>query len=95
MCEYAFALAKRYDRDVDCHCDETDDPQSRFTEVMAAQTLTQGWHGRATVSHCTASHSWDNAFAFKVTQLLARGRMNVICQSVRQQYFAGALRYIS
>jgi cytosine deaminase len=77
--EYAFALAKRYDRDVDCHCDETDDPQSRFTEVMAAQTLTQGWHGRATVSHCTASHSWDNAFAFKVTQLLARGRMNVIC----------------
>src|SRR5262249_34771534 len=23
--------------------------------------------------------SWDNAFAFKVTQLLARGRMNLIC----------------
>ncbi len=77
--EYAFALAKKYNRDVDCHCDETDDPQSRFTEVMAAQTLTQGWQGRATVSHCTASHSWDNAFAFKVTQLLARGRMNVVC----------------
>jgi cytosine/creatinine deaminase len=77
--EYAFELACRYDRDVDCHCDETDDPQSRFTEVMAAQTLARGWQGRVTVSHCTASHSWDNAFAFKVTQLLARGRVNVIC----------------
>src|SRR6266705_1038952 len=26
---YAFALAKEFDRDIDCHCDETDDPLSR------------------------------------------------------------------
>ncbi|HEY7350732.1 MAG TPA: cytosine deaminase [Ktedonobacterales bacterium] len=75
----AFDLARRYNRDIDCHCDETDDPHSRFTEVMAANTLQQGWHGRVTVSHCTAMHSWDNAFAFKLIRLLARGRMNVIC----------------
>lgn len=76
---FAFDLARRYNRDVDCHCDETDDSHSRFTEVMAADTLQQGWHGRATVSHCTAMHSWDNAYAFKLIRLLARGRMNVIC----------------
>ncbi len=75
----AFELARRYNRDIDCHCDETDDPHSRFTEVMAANTLQQGWHGRVTVSHCTAMHSWDHAFAFKLIRLLARGRMNVIC----------------
>ncbi|HEV7126618.1 MAG TPA: cytosine deaminase [Ktedonobacterales bacterium] len=75
----AFELARRYNRDVDCHCDETDDPQSRFTEVMAADTIQQGWEGRATVSHCTAMHSWDNAYAFKAIRLLARGRLNVIC----------------
>jgi cytosine deaminase len=75
----AFELARRYNRDIDCHCDETDDPHSRFTEVMAANTLQQGWQGRVTVSHCTAMHSWDNAFAFKLIRLLARGRMNVIC----------------
>jgi cytosine deaminase len=75
----AFDLARRYNRDIDCHCDETDDPHSRFTEVMAANTLQQGWEGRVTVSHCTAMHSWDNAFAFKLMRLLARGRMNVIC----------------
>jgi cytosine deaminase len=77
--EIAFKLARRYNRDVDCHCDETDDPHSRFTEVMAANTLQHGWHGRVTVSHCTAMHSWDNAFAFKLIRLLARGRMNVVC----------------
>lgn len=76
---FAFELARRYNRDIDCHCDETDDSLSRFTEVMAADTLQQGWHGRVTVSHCTAMHSWDNAYAFKLIRLLARGRLNVIC----------------
>jgi cytosine deaminase len=75
----AFELARRYNRDIDCHCDETDDPHSRFTEVMAADTLEQGWAGRVTVSHCTAMHSWDNAYAFKLMRLLARGRLNVVC----------------
>jgi cytosine deaminase len=75
----AFELAQRYNRDVDCHCDETDDDASRFTEVMAAETLRRGWHGRVSVSHCTAMHSWNNPYAFKLMQLLVRGRMNVIC----------------
>lgn len=75
---YAFALAKEFNRDIDCHCDETDDPLSRFTEVMAADTLQQGWQGRVTASHCTAMHSYDNAYAFKLIGLLARAQVNVI-----------------
>ncbi len=74
----AFALAKEFNRDVDCHCDETDDPQSRFTEVMAADTLAQGWQGRVTASHCTAMHSYDNAYAAKLIRLLARAQVNVV-----------------
>lgn len=75
---YAFTLAKEFNRDIDCHCDETDDPHSRFTEVMAADTLAQSWQGRVTASHCTAMHSYDNAYAFKLLGLLARAQMNVI-----------------
>src|SRR5947209_7693807 len=75
---YAFALAKEFNRDVDCHCDETDDPLSRFTEVMAADTIEQGWQGRVTASHCTAMHSYDNAYAFKLIRLLARAQVNVV-----------------
>ncbi|HLI90135.1 MAG TPA: cytosine deaminase [Ktedonobacteraceae bacterium] len=75
---YAFALAKEFNRDVDCHCDETDDPMSRFTEIMAADTIEQGWQERVTVSHCTAMHSYDNAYAFKLMRLLARAQANVI-----------------
>lgn len=75
---YAFALAKEFNLDIDCHCDETDDPLSRFTEVMAADTLEQGWQGRVTASHCTAMHSYDNAYAFKLIGLLARAQVNVV-----------------
>jgi cytosine deaminase len=75
---YAFALAKEFNRDIDCHCDETDDPQSRFTEVMAADTIEQSWQGRVTASHCTAMHSYDNAYAFKLLRLLAKAQVNVI-----------------
>src|SRR2546426_1339020 len=75
---YAFALAREFNRDIDCHCDETDDPISRFTEVMAADTIQQGWQGRVTASHCTAMHSYDNAYAFKLIRLLARAHVNVI-----------------
>jgi cytosine deaminase len=75
---YAFALAKEFQRDIDIHCDETDDPLSRFTEVMAADTLQQGWQGRVTASHCTAMHSYDNAYAFKLIRLLARAQVSVV-----------------
>jgi cytosine/creatinine deaminase len=75
---YAFALAKEFNRDIDCHCDETDDPHSRFTEVMAADTILQGWQDRVTASHCTAMHSYDNAYAFKLIRLLAGAQVNVV-----------------
>jgi cytosine/creatinine deaminase len=75
---YVFALAREFNRAIDCHCDETDDPHSRFTEVMAADTLQQGWQGRVTASHCTAMHSYDNAYAFKLIRLLERARVNVV-----------------
>ena len=75
---FVFELAKTFNRDIDCHCDETDDPLSRFTEVMAADTLEQGWQGRVTASHCTAMHSYDNAYAFKLIRLLARAQVNVV-----------------
>ena len=47
-----FELAKQYSRRIDVHCDETDDPSSRFLEVMADDTVKFGLGGRVTASHC-------------------------------------------
>ncbi|HEY1353905.1 MAG TPA: cytosine deaminase [Ktedonobacteraceae bacterium] len=75
---YAFALAKEFNRDIDCHCDETDDQAARFTEVMAADTQQHNWQGRVTASHCTAMQSYNDAYAAKLIQLLAHAHVNVV-----------------
>jgi cytosine deaminase len=74
----AFELAKRHGRPIDCHTDETDDPLSRFTEIMAHNAARDGLGSRVTASHCTAMHSYDNAYAAKLLRLLARGGINVV-----------------
>lgn len=76
--DFVFDLARRYGRPVDCHTDETDDPISRFTEVMAERAVRWGMGETVTASHCTAMHSYDNAYAFKLIRLLARSGINVV-----------------
>ncbi len=73
-----FALAQQYDRLIDIHCDEIDDPQSRFLEVVAACALRQAIGHRVTASHTTAFASYDNAYAVKLMGLLRRSRINFI-----------------
>ena len=74
-----FDLAEKYDRGIDVHCDETDDPHSRFIETLAAGTIERGLSGRVTASHATAMHSYDNAYAFKLIRLLALSGLHVVC----------------
>ncbi|HYR26261.1 MAG TPA: amidohydrolase family protein, partial [Aquabacterium sp.] len=63
-------LAERHDRLVDVHCDETDDPHSRFLEVLAEATRVRGMGARVTASHTTAMGSYDNAYCHKLFRLL-------------------------
>jgi cytosine/creatinine deaminase len=63
---------------VDMHCDETDDPQSRFVEVLAQETIAHDMQGRVTGSHLTSMHSVDNAYFAKLLGLLVDARLNVI-----------------
>lgn len=75
----AFRLAEKYGRRVDLHCDETDDPGSRNLEVVCAETLDRGWAGRVVAGHCTALHSYENPYAAKVIELVARSGVLVVC----------------
>ena len=45
-----FELAQRYDRLIDIHCDEIDDDQSRFLEVVAACAVRSGLGSRVSGS---------------------------------------------
>jgi len=73
-----FDLAEEFDRDIDCHIDETDDPESKCVEVLAAGTIDHGRQGRVTGSHVCALASYDDVHAAKVIALLAEARVNVV-----------------
>ncbi|MFG2749157.1 cytosine deaminase [Streptomyces xanthophaeus] len=74
----AFALAEEYGLRLDAHCDEIDDEQSRFVEVLAALALRSGLRERATASHTTAMGSYNGAYSFKLQRLLARSGINLV-----------------
>ncbi|MGL5243784.1 MAG: cytosine deaminase, partial [Sarcina sp.] len=74
----AIELACKYDKLVDIHCDETDDEQSRFLEVLAAHAYLEGIGERVTASHTCAMHSYNNAYTFKLFKLLKQSGINFI-----------------
>ncbi len=73
-----FELAQTYNRLIDIHCDEIDDPQSRFLEVVAACAIRSGLGPRVTASHTTAFGSYNDAYALKLMGILKRSRINFI-----------------
>jgi len=73
-----FELAQQYDRLIDIHCDEIDDEQSRFLEVVAACAIRTGLGSRVTASHTTAFGSYNNAYAYKLMSFLQRTQINFI-----------------
>ncbi|OMG63869.1 cytosine deaminase [Stutzerimonas balearica] len=71
-------LAERTGCLVDVHCDETDDPQSRFLEVLAEQARVREIGERVTASHTTAMGSYDNAYCSKLFRLLKLSGINFV-----------------
>ena len=63
---------------VDMHCDESDDPHSRYIETLAAETQRLGLGGRVTGSHLTSMHSMDNYYVSKLLPLMAEAGVNAV-----------------
>jgi len=71
-------LAERTGCLVDVHCDETDDPHSRFLEVLAEEARVRGLGARVSASHTTAMGSYDNAYCSKLFRLLKASAINFV-----------------
>lgn len=76
--KFALALAAEFGKQVDIHCDETDDDHSRFLEVMVAETIRLGLQGRVTASHTTAMHSYNNAYAGRLIVNVRKAGLNMV-----------------
>ncbi len=77
--ELMFDLARELDADIDVHIDETDDPQSLYTEHLASLTIQRNYQGRVTASHVCALSSYTDVHAARVMDLIAEAKINVVC----------------
>ena len=85
----AFDLAEKYDRLVDIHCDEIDDEQSRFVEVVAAEAYKRGYGPRTTASHTTAMGSYNDAYTYKLFRLLNISNINFVANPLVNIHLQG------
>ncbi len=84
-----FALAQKYDRLVDVHCDEIDDEQSRFLETLATLAYELGWGERTTASHTTAMHSYNGAYTSKLFRLLKLSGVSFVANPLVNTHLQG------
>ncbi|WMY74723.1 cytosine deaminase [Buttiauxella selenatireducens] len=85
----AFALAQKYDRPLDIHCDEIDDEQSRFVETVSALALRDGIGARVTASHTTAMHSYNGAYTSRLFRLLKLSGINFVANPLVNIHLQG------
>ncbi len=76
--QFLFDLARETGAGIDLHCDETDDEQSRFLEHVAARTMRDGMQGRVVAGHTTAMGSYNDAYSFKLLQILRRAGVTIV-----------------
>lgn len=87
--EKMFELAKKYDVLVDVHCDEIDDEQSRFVEVLATKAYENQMGHKVTASHTTAMHSYNGAYTYKLFRLLKMSGINFVANPLVNIHLQG------
>lgn len=82
-------LADQYNKLIDVHCDETDDPMSRFVELLNALVMAQDIGPRSAASHTCSFGSADNAYAFRLMGLFQKSGLNFIANPTENAYLQG------
>ncbi|MFM2482089.1 cytosine deaminase [Celerinatantimonas sp. YJH-8] len=86
---WVMELAQTQGKLVDVHCDEIDDGNSRFLEVLATAALETGMGDRVTASHTVAMHSYNNAYCSKLFRLLKMSGINFVSCPTENTHLQG------
>ncbi|MBK6732127.1 MAG: amidohydrolase family protein [Bacteroidetes bacterium] len=82
-------LALKYDKPIDVHCDETDDPHSRFLELLNALVYLEDYGSRTTASHTCSFGSADDSYAFRMMDIFKKSKINFISCPTENAYLQG------
>jgi len=87
--EIAVGIAVEHGLMVDAHCDEIDDEQSRFVEVLATLAARSGMRERVTASHTTAMGSYNPAYSYKLERIVSRSGLNLVSNPLVSLHLQG------
>lgn len=87
--KYIVELAEKYDKLIDVHCDEIDDPNSRHLEILATLAYESGLKNKVTASHTTAMGSYNDAYVYKLMRLLEMSNINMVCNPLINMHLGG------
>lgn len=82
-------LAMKYNKLIDVHCDETDDPHSRFVEILNALVYLEDYGAKTTASHTCSFGSADNSYAYRMFDLFKKSKMNFLSMPTENAYLQG------
>jgi cytosine deaminase len=82
-------LAIKYGKLIDVHCDETDDPHSRFLELLNAVVLMEDYGEKTTASHTCSFGSADDSYAYRMMDLFIKSKINFIACPTENPYLQG------
>jgi cytosine deaminase len=86
-----FDIAKQHDVEIDSHTDETDDPNSRTVQYLAAKTIKEKYQEKVTVDHICALSSYENYHAARVIELIQKAGINVVTNPPTNMVLQGRL----
>ena len=87
--EIATAIAVEHGLMLDAHCDEIDDEQSRFIEVLATLAARSGLREKATASHTTAMGGYNAAYSYKLERIVSRSGVNMVSNPLVNLHLQG------
>ncbi len=87
----AFEIARAFDADIDMHVDETDDPEARTLEILAEQTIANGWEGRVTAGHTCALAAYPDEYAARVIAKVKAAGLHMITNPATNLMLQGRL----
>jgi cytosine deaminase len=74
---------------IDIHCDENDDPNSRFLEVLNALVMERDYGQYTTASHTCSFGSVENSYANKMLGLFRESKINFISCPTENAHLQG------
>ncbi len=82
-------LALKFDVMIDIHCDENDDPNSRFLEVLNAFVMEKDYGTKTTASHTTSFGAVEASYANKMMGLFKESKINFISCPTENAHLQG------